>query len=75
MRQAIQTKFLGPTNHRPARVKAWADAGSVVVSWDYSLGVPDNHEAAAVALAKKLGWPLRLSGGSLPGSGYVFVQA
>jgi hypothetical protein len=25
--QAIQTRFLGPTNHRGARVVAWCDAG------------------------------------------------
>lgn len=75
MRQAIQTKFMGPTNYRPARVKAWADAGSVVVSWDHALGVEGNHCAAAATLCKKLGWPVALLGGSLPGSGYVFVQA
>ena len=74
MRQAIQTKFLGPTNHRGARIKAFCDAGSVVVSWNYAVGVPENHALAAEALCQKLGWPINLVGGSLPGSGYVFVQ-
>jgi hypothetical protein len=73
MRQAIVTKFHGPTNHRGARVKATADAGSVTVSWDYALGIAENHLAAAVALANKHGWPTNLVGGSLPGSGYVFA--
>lgn len=78
MRQAIVTRFLGPTNHRGARVKATADAGTVTVSWDYALGIAENHQAAATALLDKLGWtrdPWRrdLVGGSLPGSGYAFV--
>jgi len=73
MRQAIVTKFHGPTNHRGARVKAAAAAGSVTVSWDYALGIEENHRAAAKALAQKYGWPLDMAGGGLPGSGYVFV--
>lgn len=73
MRQAIQTKFIAPTNARGARIKAAADAGSVIVSWDYSLGVTDNHHKAAMALADKLDWAGNWVGGSLPGAGYVFV--
>jgi hypothetical protein len=75
MRQAIVTKFHGPTNHRGARVKATADAGSVTVSWDHSLCIEANHRAAALALASRYGWPLDMVGGGLPGSGYVFVYA
>lgn len=73
MRQAIMTAFLAPTNHRPARVKATADAGSITVSWDHALGVDDNHKRAAMALADKLGWLGHWHGGSLPGSGFAFV--
>jgi hypothetical protein len=75
MRQAIVTKFHGPTNHRGARVKATADAGSITLPWDHALGVEGNHRAAAEALAKKYGWPLDMFGGGLPGSGYAFVYA
>ena len=75
MRQAIATKFHGPTNYRGARVKASADAGSVTVSWDYSLNIADNHRAAAIALANRYGWSTDMVGGSLPGAGFVFVQA
>lgn len=32
MRQAISTKYIGPTNYRSARVKASCEAGSVTVS-------------------------------------------
>lgn len=76
MRQAIITKFMGPTNSRGARVKATADAGSVTVGWDYALNIEGNHTAAAKALAMKLGWDgLSWFGGGLPGSGYAFVSA
>lgn len=74
MRQAIVTRFLGPTNHRGARVKATADAGTVTVSWDYALGISENHERAAFALADKLGWTGNWVGGGLPGKGYAFVS-
>lgn len=75
MRQAITTKFIAPTNSRPARIKATADAGSVTVSWDHSKGISDNHRAAALTLADKFAWPRDLIGGSLPGSGFAFVIA
>lgn len=73
MRQAISTKFLGPTNTRGARVVAKADAGSQTTSWDYAESVCRNHAKAAQALAEKLGWAGYWTGGSLPGSGYCFV--
>jgi hypothetical protein len=75
MRQAITTTFHGPTNYRGARVTAKADAGRITVAWDYSLSVCDNHAAAARALVDRLAWGGRWVGGSLPGSGYVFVDA
>ena len=71
MRQAIVTAFLAPTNHRPARVKAMADAGSITLSWDHALGVEDNHRAAAGALAERFGWAAVMVGGT--GSGFAFV--
>lgn len=73
MRQAIHTQWLGPTNFRGSRVKAKADAGSITIGWDHALNIDQNHAAAAVALADKLGWNHRWVGGSIHGSGYVFV--
>jgi hypothetical protein len=76
MRQAIVTKFHGPTDHRGARVKATADAGSITLPWDHALWVEDNHRTAAIALARKLGWCEREDqwvGGSTPGAGFAFV--
>jgi hypothetical protein len=75
MRQAIHTKFMGPTNTRGSRVKAKADAGSITLGWNHALNVGDNHAAAAKALALKLGWTGHWHGGGLPGSGYAFVMA
>lgn len=78
--QAIQTKYLGPTNHRGARIKATCDSGSVTVSWDYSHNVEDNHRLAAEALSLKLGWLMVTHGtvhtGSLPDGSFchVFVK-
>lgn len=79
--QAIVTKFLGPTNVRGSRVKATCEAGSVTLSWDHALNSEGNHDAAAKALAHKLGWDKgwhgELVGGGLPdttGNCYVFVK-
>lgn len=76
--QAIITKFLGPTNSRGSRVKATADAGSIIVSWDHRLNSDENHRAAAEALCVKMGWTGEFYGklhqGGLPGgSGCAFV--
>jgi hypothetical protein len=37
MRQAIQTKWLGPTNFRGSRVKAFCEAGSLTMGWEHGL--------------------------------------
>jgi len=79
--QAIVTKFFGPTNSRGSRVKAKCQAGSVTLGWDHALNPDGNHDAAAQALASKLGWTSdaygQLVGGGLPdgrGNAYVFVR-
>lgn len=54
--QAILTKYLGPTDHRGARVKAQGARSSVTVDWDCALSTDDNHRAAAKAYALKMGW-------------------
>lgn len=74
MRQAIETRYLGPTDSKGARVVARAQAGRVTVAWDYAADTDANHEAAARKLAAKLGWGGRLvGGGNAKGDGYVFV--
>lgn len=79
--QAIITKYLGPTNSRGSRVKAFCQAGQVTIPWDDALDVNQNHDKAATVLAYKLGWNEglygKLVGGALPndtGNCYVFVK-
>lgn len=74
MYQAIETKYVGPTNVKNARVIAKAAAGRVIVSWDHSLNERQNHCAAANKLAKQLDWKGVWSGGGT-GKGYTFVQS
>lgn len=76
MTQAIITKFIPCTNNKPSRVKAFCDAGSLTLSWDYGLTIDENHTRVAEALAKKLEWEWNHVGGSLPSSmgGYAFVR-
>lgn len=74
--QAIQTKYIGPTNHRPGRVKAWCQARSLTEEWDHSLNSEENHELVAMLLAHALRWSGNWYQGALPGDGgYAFVQS
>ena len=54
--QAIITKYIGPTDYRGSRVKATCQAGSVTLNWDDALNSEQNHDAAALALVRKLEW-------------------
>jgi len=73
--QAIETKFLGPTNTKGARVKATAQCGSKTIPWDHSKNPEDNHKAAAEALIKAWDWDgVWYIGGSPKGHGCVFVR-
>jgi hypothetical protein len=74
MRQAIVTKYLGPTNHRGGRVKATADYGSAIVEWNHELNSFENHQAAVEAFCNKFGFPTY---GYVAGSfdkGYAWVR-
>lgn len=54
MNYAITTKFIGPTNTRGSRVKAFLPSGlSVTLSWDHALEVDENHHKAAKACIQK----------------------
>lgn len=54
--QAIQTRYLPATNTKPSRIKAWCDAGSIIVPYSYEHSESDIHYAAAMQLAHKLKW-------------------
>lgn len=76
--RAIHTKFLGPTDTRGARVKAYSSDGrSVTVSFDSGLGEVERHFAAARAFAEKHfayapDTDRMVYGDSADGRGYVF---
>lgn len=72
--QAITTKYIGPGNVRGSRLKVECAAKTIFVEWEPSLGVDDNHEAAARALASKLGWKAEWFHGVLKDGRHVFVQ-
>ena len=73
---AILTKFIGPTNYRGARVKAFTTSGNrIIVPWDHSQNVEENHDAAALALCRKMQWGGKLvRGGTDVGYAYTFLR-
>ena len=75
--QAIQTKYLCPTNTRGARIKATCAAGSITIDYPHELSGQAVHRKAAEALVSKLGWDDPhyggLLGGCLPNGDYCFV--
>jgi len=72
MSQAIETRYICPTNFRGARIKATAWAGQLTLSWDHALNPEENHDAAARAFAKKFGWYGVMVRGSLKKGGNVY---
>lgn len=74
MFQAIQVKYLGPTNYRGSRYKATAAAGSVTVSADAALSVEGNVIKAAHTLCDKFGWSKDMAHGQLADGTYVCVR-
>lgn len=76
--QAIQTKYIGPTDTKDSRIKAWCDAGSITIGYPHELSGQACHRAAAESLVQKLKWNTPhyggLLGGALPNqAGYCFV--
>lgn len=56
--RGIRTRFLGPTYHKGARIRAWiADDGkplaAVIVPWAYTGTSAEEHERAALACLDK----------------------
>lgn len=74
--QVIQTKYIGPSDSRGSRIRAWCDFGSISIPYPHQLSGQAVYRAAADALVVKLGWQDAgpLLGGALPcNAGYVFV--
>lgn len=74
-KQAICTKYFGPTNSRGSRIQAKCAARTISVPYDHALDSFDNHEKAAQTLADRLGWKGELVGGGVEGKAadYCFV--
>jgi hypothetical protein len=75
--QAIQTKYIAPTNTRGSRIKAWCAAGSKTISYPYGLNIDLAHYDAAQQLLVQLNWVGPnygvLEQGSLPNGDYCHV--
>jgi hypothetical protein len=72
----IRTKYLGPTDVMPSRIKASIGPDAVILPYDHALSGSGNHKSAAWALATKLGlegsWARYTDHAT--GDGYVFVN-
>jgi hypothetical protein len=72
--QTITTKFIQPTNHTGARIKATSSSGiSMTRSYEHGMSTEENHEEVAMALAERLGLICDFAVGDMPTGGYVFV--
>ena len=75
---AILTKFLGPTNKLPCRMKAWTCNGQSLVVSKYAIETDSDNDYAvhlktARKLADKMGWKGELiGGGTKDGMAFVF---
>ena len=71
--KAITTKYHGPGNVRGSKVSANdSDGNRVIVHYCDNLSSLENHQKAAAALCKKMGWHGELCTGGIKG-GYVHV--
>lgn len=51
--QAIKVQYLGPTNHRGARLKASCERGSITIPYPHELSRDGSRRAALTALVDK----------------------
>ena len=73
--QSIETRYVGPTNHRGSRIIATTPGGHKLThAWNYEFNIEANHYAAAEALRAKLDWPSIKAGGSTA-KGYAFMTS
>ena len=74
--KAIETRYLGPTDHRGSRIVASdSDGNRVTIGYKSELDSDQNHKAAAVALCDKMGWKGDLAGGWVKrGMVWVFLD-
>jgi hypothetical protein len=71
----IQTKYLGPTEKRTARIVAWTTSDKpirITDSYDASMSLYENHANMARRLAEKLDWTGDYYSCNTP-NGFIFV--
>jgi len=74
-RQSIETRYIGPTNHRCSRIVATTPSGHrLIKDLNHSLNIEANHYAAAKALQAKLEWEPIKAGGSTK-AGFVWLTS
>lgn len=85
--QAIETRYLGPTNTKGGRIKASCWGGSATISYPHEMNSDEAHRAAAQALIDKMItlanrhggsrsiWSegTWVQGGNAKGNGYIFT--
>lgn len=74
MRQAIRTRYLGPTDSKGSRVVASCAAGRRIVPWDHAQDPEGNHRLAARLLASRLDWRGQFFGGCNPDGSYSWIN-
>lgn len=71
--KAIETRYVGPTNTRGARIIASdSDGNRITIGYPHELNSEDAHRAAAEKLRESMQWKGELVSGSTK-RGYVFV--
>ena len=71
--QAIEVKYLPPTETRGTRIKATCRAGSITVGRDYALEYEEDSRRVAMMLQENLGWSHPLNYGVLPNGNHVYT--
>lgn len=71
--KAIQVKYLAPTNHIGARIKASAEGVKpFIMNYPYENSGERIYSEAALSLCAREKWPIELVCGQLPNGDYVF---
>ncbi len=52
--QAIQTKYICPTNFRGSRIRAKCEAMTIFLTWDDALNAEENHRLACNTLCARM---------------------
>lgn len=74
-KQAIETRYYGPTNCRGSRIGAKSWAGKITDYWNHAENVARNHCRVAQLLCAKMNWQgLYIAGGRPDETGNVYVS-